>query len=144
MFMQGRTRRPSEPPDPARLRATAQKGCKAHEAQSCQVRVELQRKRAGYGPQSKDTDEVLQARINSLRSKLESLDHKIGPLARASQELANPIWGVLMRAGNDKSHLAFQVERYADIYTSRVSNFLQATPFVYLRSPRGSLPHDPA
>ena len=34
--------------------------------------------------------------------------------------------------------------RYADIYTSRVSNFLYATPYVYLRSPRGSLPHDPA
>mgnify|MGYP002355083439 CR=1 FL=1 len=36
------------------------------------------------------------------------------------------------------------MERYADIYTSRVSNFLFATPFVYLRSPRGSLPHDPS
>jgi hypothetical protein len=35
------------------------------------------------------------------------------------------------------------MERYADIYTSRVSNFLHATPFVYLRSPRGSMPHDP-
>jgi hypothetical protein len=30
------------------------------------------------------------------------------------------------------------------VYTSRVSNFLHATPYVYLRSPRGSLPHDPA
>jgi hypothetical protein len=47
-----------------------------------------------------------------------------------------------MRTGNDKSHLAFQVERYADVYTSKVSNFLAATPFVYLRSARGSLPHD--
>jgi len=35
-----------------------------------------------------------------------------------------------------------QVERYADIYTSRVANFRYQTPFVYLRSPRGSLPHD--
>jgi len=34
------------------------------------------------------------------------------------------------------------VERYADIYTGRVSNFLHHTPFVYLRSHRGSLPHD--
>ena len=40
------------------------------------------------------------------------------------------------------SRLAFQMERYADVYTSRVSNFLRYTPFVYLRSPRGSLPHD--
>ncbi len=113
------------------------------EAEACLLRVELQRKRQSYGPQPKLGDEALQAQINSLRTQLESLDHRIGPLARKSQELANPIWGVLMRAGNDKSHLAFQVERYADIYTSRVSNFLKATPFVYLRSPRGSLPHDP-
>jgi hypothetical protein len=49
-----------------------------------------------------------------------------------------------MRAGNDKSHLARQIERRADIYTSRVSNFLFLTPFVFLRSMRGSLPHDPA
>ena len=49
-----------------------------------------------------------------------------------------------MRAGNDKSHLARQVERYADIYTSRVSNFLYETPFAYLRAPRGTLPHDDA
>ena len=47
-----------------------------------------------------------------------------------------------MRAGNDKSHLARQVERYADVYTSRVANLLHATPFAYLRSPRGTMPHD--
>ena len=56
--------------------------------------------------------------------------------------LSSERWGLLMRAGNDKSHLARQVERYADIYMSRVSNFLYQTPFVYLRSIRGSLPHD--
>jgi 5'-nucleotidase len=102
---------------------------------------------AGGSPDSLAADlseEALQSKSNDLRARLEALDQKIAPLARASQELANPIWGTLMRAGNDKSHLAFQVERYADIYTSRVSNFLKATPFVYLRSPRGSLPHDPA
>ena len=36
-----------------------------------------------------------------------------------------------------------QIERHADIYMSRVSNFLHHTPFFYFRSPRGSLPHDP-
>jgi len=72
-----------------------------------------------------------------------AMDAEIAPLARASTELTNSRWGLLTRAGNDKSHLARQVERYADVYTSRVSNFLHATPYVYLRSPRGSLPHDP-
>ena len=43
-----------------------------------------------------------------------------------------------MHAGNDASHLARQLESYADIYTSRVSNFLFQTPFAYLRARRGT------
>jgi hypothetical protein len=39
--------------------------------------------------------------------------------------------------------MARQLERYADIYTSRVSNLLYVTPFAYLRPPPGKLPHDP-
>ncbi|MCK5800953.1 MAG: hypothetical protein KAI47_27385 [Deltaproteobacteria bacterium] len=35
-----------------------------------------------------------------------------------------------------------RVEKSADIYLSRVSNFLYLTPFAYLRAPAGSLPHD--
>ncbi|QRK10344.1 HAD-IG family 5'-nucleotidase [Archangium violaceum] len=115
------------------------------EAESCQVKLELQRRRLGYGPRDPSApDEQLHARAAELRLQLEALDAELGPMARAASELSNPIWGLLTRAGNDKSHLARQVERYADIYTSRVSNFLFATPFVYLRSPRGSLPHDPS
>ena len=56
--------------------------------------------------------------------------------------LSNRIWGPLMHAGNDRSLLASQVEMYADVYMSRVSNFLDYTPFAYLRAPRGTLPHD--
>lgn len=113
------------------------------EAEWCQVRLELQRRRAGYGPHTQVPEEELLTRLSALRAELEALDQEIAPLARAASELSNPRWGLLTRAGNDKSHLARQVERYADIYTSRVSNFLFATPYVYLRSPRGSLPHDP-
>ena len=49
-----------------------------------------------------------------------------------------------MRAGNDKSLFARQVEKYADVYTSRVSNLHAETPYAYLRAARGSLPHDQA
>ena len=48
----------------------------------------------------------------------------------------------LMRSGADKSLFARQVERYADVYTSRVSNLLYATPHGYLRAFRSPLPHD--
>ncbi len=114
------------------------------EAQVSRARLDLQRAKAGYGPPP-DADAVaLDARIQDLKSRLTSLDADIAPLAQAATELLNPRWGLLTRAGNDKSHLARQIERYADVYTSRVSNFLHATPYVYLRSPRGSLPHDPS
>ena len=81
-------------------------------------------------------------RSESVNEESQELDAKIAPLAKASGEMGNPTWGPLMRAGNDKSLFARQVERYADIYTSRVSNFLAQTPFAYLRAARGSLPHD--
>jgi hypothetical protein len=107
------------------------------------LRLLLQRAEHGYGEPPELSVGELQRRLSEVRSKIAELDGRIAPLARQSAELVNRRWGPLMRTGNDKSHLARQVERYADIYMSRVSNFLHATPFVYLRSPRGSLPHDP-
>lgn len=114
------------------------------EARLSQARISMQRLRGGYGPPSDLAAKDLEAFIQNHRERLTALDAEIAPLARASSELTNSRWGLLTRAGNDKSHLARQVERYADVYTSRVSNFLHATPFVYFRSPRGSLPHDPS
>ena len=72
------------------------------------------------------------------------LDEEIAPLARRAGELGHPVWGPLMRAGNDKSLFARQVEKYADVYTSRVSNLRYETPYAYIRAARGSLPHDAA
>jgi 5'-nucleotidase len=106
------------------------------------ARLDLQRSEAHYGPDVSATARELKQRMQSIRQQLVALDTRIADLAREAAELGNRRWGLLMRAGNDKSRLAYQMERYADIYTSRVSNFLLHTPFVYLRSPRGSLPHD--
>ena len=80
--------------------------------------------------------------IDDLRTRLLALDEEIGPLARAAGEIGNPEWGPLMRSGSDKSLFARQVERYADVYTSRVANFGAVTPFAFLRASRGSLPHE--
>jgi hypothetical protein len=117
------------------------------EARLSQARLALQRLHTGYGPVDA-TDAgmdaaTLEARVHELRGLLLAIDAQIGPLAKIGTELTNARWGLLTRAGNDKSHLTRQIERYADIYTSRVSNFLYATPYAYFRSPRGNLPHDP-
>jgi hypothetical protein len=113
------------------------------EARLSQARLALQRLHTGYGPAHGTDAPTLDARVHELRGLLLALDAEIGPLAKIGTELTNARWGLLTRAGNDKSHLTRQIERYADIYTSRVSNFLYATPYAYFRSPRGNLPHDP-
>jgi 5'-nucleotidase len=82
--------------------------------------------------------------LDAVTDEAQALDAEIAPLARAAADLGNPNWGPLMRAGNDKSLFARQVERYADVYTSRVSNLGLETPFAYIRAARGSLPHDMA
>ncbi|KAK9819835.1 hypothetical protein WJX72_002959 [[Myrmecia] bisecta] len=74
---------------------------------------------------------------------MESLDSKIGPMLEADGSYFSVRWGYLSRAGlNDKSQFTRQIEKYADIYTSRVSNFLRYTPHMYFRSPSQSLAHD--
>lgn len=87
-------------------------------------------------------DATIDAEITAVRQAVVALDDQIGPLARSAGKLGNLTWGPLMRAGIDKSLFARQVERYADVYTSRVSNFGFVTPYGYLRAGRGNLPHD--
>ena len=106
-------------------------------------RLTLQRLRQGYGPQTDADPEALEAEMSRIREQLVDLDSKLAPLVIEDGVAFNPTWGYLMRTGNDKSHLTRQVERYADIYTSRVSNLLRYSPFMFFRAPRGSVPHDP-
>ncbi|MCC7535398.1 MAG: HAD-IG family 5'-nucleotidase [Deltaproteobacteria bacterium] len=116
----------------------------ALEREKAVLRTTQQRRAKGYGPEGTQSDAEVAERVNVLRAELAALDERIGPYARRASHLGNARWGLLMRAGNDKSHLARQIERRADVYTSRVSNFLFETPHAFVRSLRGSLPHDPA
>jgi 5'-nucleotidase len=106
------------------------------------ARLDRQRARQGYAPPVGRVEEG-DAEISHLQEALVTLDDRIAPLARAAGEIRNPAWGPLMRSGYDKSLFARQVERYADVYTSRVSNFLYETPYAFLRAARSTLPHDP-
>ncbi|MFH1500004.1 MAG: 5'-nucleotidase domain-containing protein, partial [Verrucomicrobiota bacterium] len=114
----------------------------ALEFEQARARLELQRRQHRYGPPPSRPVAALEGRQVELRLRLERLDQEIAPLAASLGRLFNATWGPLMRTGGEKSHLAWQVERFADVYTSRVSNFLYPTPFAYLRSPRGTLPHE--
>jgi HAD superfamily 5'-nucleotidase-like hydrolase len=114
----------------------------ALEARQCAARLAAQRAQGRYGPGADGDAHALREEAAALREQTAALDATIAPIAKAAAEQGSSAWGLLMRAGNDKSLLARQVERYADVYTSRVSNLLRVTPFAFIRSARGSLPHD--
>ena len=113
------------------------------ESQYCSLRLSAQRIQQRYGPRERAKVQELQRKMSGMHGRLVEIDSKISPIAQAAVQLVNKNWGLLMRTGIDKSHLARQIETYADIYTARVSNFLHVTPYAFLRSSRGSLPHDP-
>jgi HAD superfamily 5'-nucleotidase-like hydrolase len=54
----------------------------------------------------------------------------------------NAYWGPLFKEGNENSRFGEQVEDYACLYTSRVSNFLAYSPLRYFRAPRAKMPHE--
>ncbi len=108
-----------------------------------QADLRLIRQRNKYAPvEPPRSNRSLDRELDELRTRLADLDESIAPLAIAAGALSNDRWGLLMRSGVDKSLFARQVERYADVYTSRVSNLLYATPTGFLRAFRSPLPHD--
>ncbi|XP_010241456.1 PREDICTED: 5'-nucleotidase domain-containing protein 4 [Nelumbo nucifera] len=112
-----------------------------------QLRLASQRRTKGRPAQTLAAtnmdDQELTESMQKLLIVMQRLDDKIAPMLEADGEYFNERWGFLSRAGLwDKSHLMRQIEKYADIYTSRVSNFLHYTPFMYFRSQEQMLAHD--
>ena len=113
-----------------------------------QIRLERQRLLAkqdyngsAYSSQLEEMNRVLA----ELLVVMGNLDTDIAPAIQRDGSDFNRHWGYLSKAGvNDRSQLQKQIEKYADIYTSRVSNFLEYSPFVYFRSPTQSMAHDRA
>ena len=57
-------------------------------------------------------------------------------------EAFHPVWGQLFKAGHQNSRWAQQVEDYACLYTSHVSNLADASPEVSFRALSDLMPHD--
>ncbi|KAL9671670.1 hypothetical protein QQ045_009240 [Rhodiola kirilowii] len=112
-----------------------------------QLRLAFQRRTKGRPAQTLAATNLDDLELTESMQKLliimQKLDREIAPMLEAEGEHFNQRWGYLSRAGLwDKSHLMRQIEKYADIYTSRVSNFLHYSPFMYFRSQEQTLAHD--
>jgi HAD superfamily 5'-nucleotidase-like hydrolase len=84
------------------------------------------------------------AELDQLRRSLKTASETTDVLEQDVEEGFNPYWGLLFKEGNENSRFGEQVEAYACLYTSRVSNFLYYSPTSYFRSPRELMPHEQA
>lgn len=81
-------------------------------------------------------------RAETLRGEVRGMGRRIGNLEQTIAETFNPHWGMIFRDRAELSAFGAQVERYACIYTSRVSNFRLYSPQWYFRSPRDRMAHE--
>lgn len=84
----------------------------------------------------------LKGELELLRKSLRETSAEADAIARQLESGRNPHWGLLFKEGNENSRFGEQVEQYACIYTSRVSNFLFHSPMQFFRSLRTAMPHE--
>lgn len=85
---------------------------------------------------------VDEARISDLQKTINEIDAQISSLIKKQTSLYNPLWGQLMRAGNEESYFAHQVDRFACVYMTQLAELLALSPRTYFRAPRRPLAHE--
>ena len=87
--------------------------------------------------------EKFAAKIDEKNPILLKLDNEIKDLLALKEASVHPKWGELMKVGLERSRFAYQVEGFACVYTSRVSNLRFYSPQKRFSSFHDILPHDP-
>jgi HAD superfamily 5'-nucleotidase-like hydrolase len=88
------------------------------------------------------TNTAAEGRIEALQKQVTEIDAQISGLIKKQQVLYNGHWGQLMRAGNEESYFAHQVDRYACVYMPKLGDLLALSPRTYFRAPRRPLAHE--
>jgi HAD superfamily 5'-nucleotidase-like hydrolase len=107
----------------------------------------LQRREAPEGvtelaPSLAEAKRTAKEALDELRTRLKAAMEEHSGLERALDRAYNPHWGPLFREGYEISKFGEQVEAYACVYTSRVSNFRFYSPSRHFRGPRDWMPHE--
>lgn len=89
-----------------------------------------------------DTLRALQRQADRMRKRRRELVRSSRELEQRVDSAYHPTWGPLFKMGNENSIFGEQVEQYACVYTSRVSNFFYYSPMHYFRAPRAIMPHE--
>jgi HAD superfamily 5'-nucleotidase-like hydrolase len=107
-----------------------------------QIQRLLERCDESMRPRLSDAKEKARVTLDSLRRRSQTMLDEVYGLERTVDRSYNPHWGAMFREGNEVSRFGQQVSNYADLYTSRASNFLSYSPLRYFRAPRKAMPHE--
>lgn len=80
--------------------------------------------------------------LETARTRLANLEQHIASCEHRIDTSIHPFWGSLFKVGLELSSFGSQVEQYACLYTSRVSNFLNYSSSHYFISPRHLMSHE--
>jgi len=80
--------------------------------------------------------------IDRVRARLRHAEAELQAIERRVDQRFHPYWGSLLKEENEQSSFGAQVEEYACLYTSRVSDFLLYSPQQFYRSPRDEMAHE--
>ena len=107
-------------------------------------RLEREKPSPELAQELQDEFRVVKAELDRLRkAQRECID--ISRTLESDLETGfNPYWGLHFKERNENSRFGEQVEQYACLYTSRVSNFVFYSPQHYFRSQREVMPHEAA
>ena len=83
------------------------------------------------------------SKIDEKSPVIANLDNEIKDLLAQKEAAVHPKWGELMKVGLERSRFAYQIESFACVYTSRVSNLRFYSPQKRFSSFHDILPHDP-
>ncbi|WP_394837682.1 HAD-IG family 5'-nucleotidase [Pendulispora rubella] len=80
--------------------------------------------------------------VERVRGLLRAAESELSVLERRIDSRFHPFWGSLLKEGTEESSFGAQVEEYACVYTSRVSNFLAYSPQQHFRGARDVMAHE--
>lgn len=109
---------------------------------------QIERRLEKESPKSKTALE-LEEEFKSVKTELDRLRKAMRECTEIARTLEadiekgfNPFWGLHFKEGNENSRFGEQIEQYACLYTSRVSNFVFYSPLHFYRSQRELMPHE--
>ncbi len=101
-----------------------------------------ERGQGNIAPRLEEARQQAKKTLGSLRDRARLIAEEVEALEATIERAYNPYWGAIFREGNENSRFGEQVSDYADLYTSRASNFGLYSPLRYFRAPRRQMPHE--